>query len=230
MKILGKSVSSHFQSIYEDIVARIGVPKFYPNPPGQALGDCGFENGVVVIRLRTDMSRPNFEQNVAHELLHALQRAEGWPVLETRLPDQSVIFGIGVMLGSLVADFNVEDRLKQLSFDSTLVINAKYRNLKKALLEEDIPASGSDRWCRAAMMYAESSLTQPARRWNKLKELFLKRSPHIAEKGEELVSILKRYGWDNPDQALASMVAIRNNLGRASDQVTIVDGVTGARF
>ena len=230
MKLLNKSVSKHFESFYKNIVAQIGIHKFYPNPSIESFGDCRLENETIVIRLRTDISRPRFEQTAAHELLHALQIREGWPIIKSRLPDESIIALLGSKLGSLVLDLNVEDRLKQLSFDLTSVIDTEYRDLKKAVLDEKIPSSGSNRWRRAAMMYTRASLTQPPRRWTKLKELFSKRAPHIARKGEELASIIKRYGWNNPDQALACMIAIRESISLPSDQISVVDRRTGRRF
>lgn len=227
MKILGKGVSSKFQSFYEDIVALIGEPKFCrTRTPGS--GDCRLESGVAVVRLCTDLSKRHFEQHAAHELLHALQLVEGWPRIRSRLPDQSAVVELGEMLQSIVLDLNVEDRLKQLPFESTWFADAQYRNLKKALMG-NIPLSGSLPWCKGPMMCAYASLTQPPKRWNRLRELHLKRAPHILEKGEELIAIMRKHGWNNPDQALASMISMRDTLGFASDQLTIVDGRTGRR-
>jgi hypothetical protein len=230
MKLLNKSVGKDFESFYKNIEDQIGVHKFYPNPPAEQLGTCRLENGTIIIRLRTDMSKPRFEQNAAHELLHALQIKEGWPTIKSRLRDESVTAQVASMLASTVLDLNVEDRLKQVSFDSTPVINDQYRNLKKVALEENIPLTVSNRWRKAVMMYVYASLTQPTRRWTKLKELFLKRAPHIAKKGEELASTLKRCGWNNPDQALASMIAIRESLGLSSENFSITDRRTEQRF
>ena len=229
MRILKKSVSKHFESFYKDIVARIGVPKFCPTAtPGR--GDCRLENGVVIVRLRTDLNKSSFEQHAAHELLHALQLVEGWPRIVSSLPDESPIVELGIMLQSIVLDLSVEERAKQMGFDSTQNMDAQYQNLNKAVLNENIPPSGNLRYRKAAMMYAYASLTQPQRRWNKLKELFLKRAPHIARRGEQLASILRRHGWDDPDQALASMLAVRENIGLPADQLGIFDRRTGRRF
>lgn len=79
-------------------------------------------------------------------------------------------------------------------------------------------------------MYAYASLSQPAKRWNKLKKLFLRRVPHIESKGEELASILRENGWSNPEQALTSLIAIRKSIGLSSNQIGIIDGKSGRRF
>jgi len=133
-------------------------------------------------------------------------------------------------LGSMVLDLNVEDRLKAWSFDATRITNDQYRNLKKAILDEDIPSTGSDRWRKAVIMYTYAALTQPSKRWNRLKILFHQRAPHIGKKGEDLVAILNKNGWSNPDEALTSLIAIRRSIGLGISKIGIVDGRTGHRF
>jgi len=63
-----------------------------------------------------------------------------------------------------------------------------------------------------------------------LRELYLKRAPSIAAKGEELIAVIKKNGWSNPDQALTSMIAIRDSLGLTGEQVIIRDVRTGNRY
>lgn len=219
MKILDKSVSQRFGSFYQEIVAQIGELRFcLTQTPGR--GECRFEEGTAVISLRTDLSRSSFEHQIAHELIHALEYKEGWPTVVSRYPDASPIAELGSMLGSIVLDLNVEERLKPWSFESTWITDAQYRNLKKAILDEDAPSTGTLRWRKAAMMYAYASLTQPAKKWDKLKKLFLRRAPRIERKGEKLACILKRNGWNTPDQALASLIAVRKSIGLSSEQIS----------
>ena len=79
-------------------------------------------------------------------------------------------------------------------------------------------------------MYAYTSLTQPTKRWDKLKRLFLQRAPHIERKGEELARIIEKNGWNNPDGALTSLIDARTSIGLHSDKIGIIDGRTGQRF
>lgn len=230
MKILNKAVSKEFESFYEDTVAHIGMqPNFQRNPPHGLLGSFCLEAGVPVIRLSTNMNKPSFEYIVAHELCHALQRMEGWPTIESRLDEKSPMAQIGRHLATLVLDLDVGDRLKD--WPSNLIwLHAQYRNLRKAVLDQNVPQSGSYEWRKGAMMYASASLTQPLKKWNGLKELFLNRAPHIAEKGEELASILMKLGWQKADRALHSLIAIRDSLDLPSDQLTILDTKTEKRY
>ena len=198
MKILGKSTSEHFDSFYSEIVTQIGEQKFVPSRI-LGRGYYQFEEQGPKVGLRTDLSRPYFEHQVAHELVHALQRKEGWPRGVTRHPEGSPIAELGTFLVSMVLDLNVEERLKAWSFDSSYILKEQYRNLKKAVLDQNIPSLGSCRWRKGVMMYANASLTQPANKWDELRKLFARRAPHIEIKGEELVSILKGNGWDTAD-------------------------------
>ena len=102
MKILGKSVSTKFQSFYRDVILKIGVPVRFERAPFHAMGDYLLENGVARIRLDTNMSRPHFEYTVAHELVHALQDTELWPrtVRKYGLPDDSAEAIVGSELGA----------------------------------------------------------------------------------------------------------------------------------
>ena len=46
----------------------------------------------------------------------------------------------------------------------------------------------------------------------------------------DYIAIPFTYGWSNPDQALTSMIAIRDTIGLTYEQVTIVDARTGNRY
>ena len=177
-----------------------------------------------------DLSRANFEHHAAHELIHALQIKQGWPSVISRHPPQSPVGALGGTLVSIVFDLDAEERLSQLSFDSTYILDAQYRNLKRAILDEDIPSTRSLRWRKGIMLYAYASFTQPTRRWDNLRKLFLRRAPHIESKGEELAYIIKKNGWNTPDQALTSLIAARQSIGLSSEQVGIVDRRTEHRF
>lgn len=79
MKILNKRVSQRFASFYTEIVAQIGEPTFcLTQTPGR--GECRFVDETLVISLQIDLNKSSFEQHIAHELTHALQRKEGWPL------------------------------------------------------------------------------------------------------------------------------------------------------
>ena len=118
MKILGRSVSNHFQSFREDIAVRLGIPIKFKKNPLNALGDYNVKNDAARIRLNIDMARPNFEHNAAHELLYALQDKERWPRTFRRvnLNEESWEAGVGSELAALVLDLDVEERLQKVGF------------------------------------------------------------------------------------------------------------------
>ncbi len=225
MKILGKSVSAHFISFYEQTIVYTGEPQFFPTPQ-RGMGSCQYKNKNLIIELRLDLNKASFEHHIAHEMIHAVQIIEGWPIIASRYSRGTPIGEVGIMLNSIIHDLNDEDRLKEWSFDSTHITHEQYDNLKKAVLSSDIPTKGGLRWCNASLMYAYAYFTQPNNRWNSLKKLFNIHSPHIEAKGEELVTIIKASGWNTSDQALNSLIAIRESLGFSVQTFQIKDKVT----
>ena len=196
------------------------------------MGAYKLENGIARIRLDTRLIGPHFEETAAHELLHALQDSEFWPdtARSANLPDNSPEAEVGSELGALVRDLNVVETLQALGFTANYSNDIRYKNSKKNLEKAPIPKYGSPMCCLWIMRYCHLALTQPKRRWQRLRELYLRRAPSIAAKGEELIAVIKKNGWSNPDQALTSMIAIRDSLGLTGEQVIIRDGRTGNRY
>jgi len=232
MKILGKTVSNRFRLFYKDIVSRVNVPVRFERNPYQAMGDYKLENGIARVRLDTSLIRPHFEETAAHELLHALQDLELWPttVRSANLPNSSPEAIVCSELGTLVRDLNVLETLQILGFNADYSNDIRYRNSKRNLARAAIPAYGSPMFHIWILRYCYLAMTQRPNRWAKLRELYLKRAPSIAAKGEELIAVIKKNGWNNPDQALTSMIAIRDSLGLTHEQVIIVDARTGNEY
>ncbi len=232
MKILGKSISKKLQCFYKDIAERIGVPIQFERDPFMAMGDYRLENGVARIRLNTNLDKQHFEHTVAHELVHALKDSELWPttVRNASLPDNSSEALVGSELLALVRDLSDSDNLKAAGFDSSYSDDIRYRNSKKALNKDPVPSIGTPAWCIWVLRYCYLLMTQSHRRWSGLREIFLKRAPDIAKKGEELIDIIHKHGWENPDQALKSLIAIRGSLGLTKTQVIVVDRRTGESY
>ena len=232
MKILGKTVSNEFQSFYRDIASRIGLPIRFKRGPINAMGDYRLENGIARIRLDTNLSRPHFEETAAHELLHALQDSELWPITarSANLPDNSPEAIVGSELGALVRDLNVLETLQTLGFNANYSNDTRYSNSKRNLARVIIPTHGSPAFYIWILRYCYLAMTQQPNRWARLKQLYINRAPLVTAKGEELIAIINKNGWSNPKQALDAMIAIRDNLGLTHVQVTIVDKRTGNRY
>ena len=143
------------------------------------------------------------------------------------LSDDSPEAVVGTELASLVRDLSVLEALQTMGFETEYSNNVRYENAVKNLKSAPIPKQGSPMWCLWVIRYAYLSLTQPKRKWRRLSEIYLKRAPSIATKGEELVAVVNKNGWCNPDQALASMIGIRESLGINEKQVIIRDPRAG---
>jgi hypothetical protein len=225
MKILSKAVSDRFQSFYKDTIPRIGIPITFERGSHGAMGQYRRENGIARINLDTSLIEPHFEQTAAHELLHAVQDSELWPdtARSVNLSDNSPEAVVGTELASLVRDLSVLETLQMMGFETEYSNNVRYENAMKKLKSAPIPKQGSPMWCLWVIRYAYLCLTQPKRKWHRLSEIYVKRAPSIATKGEELITVVNKNGWSNPDQALASMIAIRGSLGINEKQVIIRD-------
>jgi len=236
MKILGKSLSRKFLQFYEEVKPRLGMQVKFEvirlSRLGYLFGASKVENSIARVMLRTDLPRLAFEHTIAHELIHVLQTREGWPEAScgAKLSDDSIEEEVAGLIASLVLDLDVEDRLKKVSFDRSYSDGVRYSQKLRALQEKNVPRSGSPGWCQWAIHYAMASQTLSANRLRKLESLHLALAPRIAEKGKELVAILDRHGWKNPEQALESMVTIRDSLGLTKEQIVITDRRTGTKF
>lgn len=233
MKILGKSISEDFQRFYDHTAERLGIAiEFRRNPPFKIWGACEVKNNIATIWLKTDMPEPMFEHNTAHELLHAVQQTEGWPEADCgeNLPKESAEAFIACLISSTVLDMIVDEQLQKLGFDRSHADEIRYKQKRLALQTESVPELEKPHGCEWALHYVMASQALSPKRCGKLRALYQARAPHIAEKGEELVAILQKNGWKSPDQALASMVAIRDSLGLNSKQVTITNGKTGEKL
>jgi hypothetical protein len=229
MKILNNNVSEQFETFYKEITSVVGTPKFIPTT-NLNRGCCDFKNGLFLIQLRKDLVKKNFEHHVAHELIHALQCKEGWPTISTRVLRDLLLTETGELLQSCVADLDVEDRLKRRGFDQTWILDLRYSNLRKEVINKDVKTLGTLECYNLAIMYAYASLSQPLPRRDKLSQLLSNKMPLIFEKGNEIVRILKTNGWSTPEQALNSTIGIRNSLGIGNDKLTIKDNLSGLKF
>ena len=234
MKILGKSVSQEFLHFYEDLQPRLGMQiKFEVIRPfriGYVFG--AYDDSAGRVMLRADLPRPAFEHTAAHELLHVLQAKEGWPKASrgATLSEDCIEEEVAGLIASLVLDLDVEEQLRKLGFDRSYSDNVRYKQKLKALQGKNVPRLGSPGWCMWAIHYAIASQTLSASRLRKLETLHSALAPNIAEKGKELVAMLNRHGWKSPDQALRSMVAIRDSLGLTKERVLITDRRTGIDY
>ncbi len=233
MEILGKNISPALESLYHQTASKTGVPVHFERLPEgwSKFGHYRLEKGIARIVVCTDIPKAAFEHCCAHELVHALQDAELWPRTHRRLglPDTSPESKVGTELGSLVRDLDVEERLRPLGFESGYEDEFRYKASMKGISNEAIPSEGIPMWCLWSLRYAYLFFTQMPRRWKRLRQKYLERAPSIAKNGEEIVAIIRKHGCRSQDQALQSMIAIRDSLGLATDErCRILDARTNA--
>lgn len=247
MKIVGREVSRSLSSIRREVESLCGPIKFDVLTGEDAYGRYRLEEGKPHIWVITDLrlTDPQFEHIVAHEMMHAVQVEQDWPTAEAaqecgegsgEAVDCLVYARVARDLHNLVLDLDVEDRLKKLErscaivLDPTYGMEGRYQHLTRRLQSgvSFSPGSFGLEYERLALVYAlETLLGSP---WmGLLEELYLKHAPQVAAKGKELVLILHEKGWATPDQALVSMIAIRDSLDLAKTCI-IVDRKSQRRF
>ena len=73
--------------------------------------------------------------------------------------------------------------------------------------------------------------TLTANEWAALDAVFRERSPQVARLGEEMTTIMRGVGWGTREQALESLVGVRDSLGLQVNQIVLVmDPITGEIF
>jgi|GEM_PF-5126742 len=253
MKIVGRTVSDTLWSILREVESRCGEIQFHKQDPQGNYGSYQLKDGQHHIWVRTDsnLTSPQFEHIVAHEMMHAVQVEQNWPTAKAAqdygdgsceaklvarglqaLGDEIISLGFARQLArelhSLVLDLDVEDRLKKLErscrivFDRTYQMEGRYQNLKRRLEPGSSlsPGSFNLEYERLALSYAQEMSSTSTRKAS-LQKLYLKHAPSVAEKGKELLRILGEKGWGNPEQALTSMIAIRDSLGLAKTCIIV---------
>ena len=76
--------------------------------------------------------------------------------------------------------------------------------------------------------YCELQIILNSEEWTELQAVFKDRSPQVTRLGEEMTAIMNEIGWGTPEQALQSLVAVRDSLGLQVNQIVLVmDPLTG---
>lgn len=207
MEILGIKVSDKFSDFYKVQTNKLSKPVLFnviPESYGSPFGDSDIQPNWFVIGSRTSLKKDVFECNIAHELLHLVQKtAEGFPLTFNYI-GSCVQELLGSELESLVLDLYVHDILKANGFDSTFFFNYRYNKLlnyfnnwdqvKHPLLKRALP-----------IMYAKSTLEhQPTSSIpSNAEEL-----AEIVQTATKIVSIINKTGYKTPGQAAIALCEI----------------------
>jgi hypothetical protein len=161
------------------------------------------ESGGQLIYLRRVPAAPADALAVAHELMHLVLDAEGFPFVAARSERQP----LAALLNSLVHDPLIDARLRQYGFD----IGRKVRKeIRAALAELPRAVPGSASRLIWVLNYAGQSLAGNVAAPDSAREQaevfagwFGAHHPSIAAEGDELLAEVERFGCDTPERMRA---------------------------
>lgn len=221
MRILDEEYSERFERFLDEHRKKIWKTVIFRPMPPEIKGVGAFQDqpDCVLIFLKAGLPPQAREANCGHEILHAVQMAEGFPRTLNPLGERKA-GEYGRELGSLVLDLDIRQRMQPWNFDTRYSDNHRYEKSSKGLKETARKRAnispGSYWFCIYSLRYAYLKLTQTPKRFDKLRNLFERYFSQTAETGERIVSIVAQCGYSTPDQALNSMLAINDLLDQFS--------------
>jgi hypothetical protein len=177
------------------------------------------DSALRAIYLRRIPAAPPDALAIAHELLHLVLDAEGFPFIVARSEHQP----LAALINSAVQDPLIDARLLRHGFNIGKKIQ---KDIKAALASLHQAEPPRDRVARAmwVLNYAGQLLECEAAAVDGANEhveaftgWFSMRHPAIAAEGEELVADLRHAGYDTPELMRASFERIAQRYGLADD-------------
>lgn len=158
------------------------------------------------------------------------QRSQAYPrtVRGPQYPPDSAEARIGGDLEELVLHRPLEQILGDAGFRWDLIKFRLYESALSGISGSPPPEYGTPWFFTWAIRYCELQLELSSSHWRKLEKAFRESAPGVVDLGEELVEIIRRVGWGSREQALDSLVQVRDSLGlKVNDVVLVLDPITG---
>jgi hypothetical protein len=222
MDVLGFQFSNLFERYYSGIIARSGfVIEFHLHEGLPELNDeaaySRFNEGIIHVYLSSNLTEGQAEVLAAHEITEpVLNRVEMYPnlyVASIGYLQKDWYGGLAIKISSAVLNAVVNRRLKEYGFDigklkeATLVRLLRRLPLLPPIInsEEEITVN--------ALTYLDHYLSYaPSIEMDRLTEYFMNIGGDQWELIQSLVAISEETGFEDIDQSLACMTAIRDHL------------------
>ena len=197
-------------------------------------GDQGFDLSAPNEPAWAGLPDDDLAYHVAHELFHIVQRQRGYPktVRGRHYPPGSVEERIGGDLEEMVLHPPLEELLRgEMGFVNDFIRRRMLQGALNGVATSPVPEYGTPWFTTWAIRYCELHFTLTANEWAALDAVFRERSPQVARLGEEMTTIMRGVGWGTREQALESLVGVRDSLGLQVNQIVLVmDPITGEIF
>lgn len=218
MKAIGKDIGPALDGMHKEIADKLRVETrrmLWLQPfEGGSFSNIEWRPEAVIIQLHNGVPTHALPHVLGVALQHVRQRMDNYPGVVA--PDQDLEAGplLRSALRELVMSPEAEMHLEPLGLDTAWEDEQRHQGLKEML--RDAPSewniAGMAGNAFAALQYARFSLEHPADLWEPLREAFTAKLPVAAEKGEQVVAVVKQSGWASAEACLQSLVSARDAL------------------
>ena len=233
MKAIGKDIGEALDEMHQQIKDRLRTETrrlLWLQPfEGGSFSNIEWRPDAVTIQLHNGVPTHALPHVLGVALQHVRQRMDQYPGVVA--PAQDLEGGplLRTALRELVMSPEAEEHLKPLNLDTQWEDEQRHQGLKELLRdapnEWNIPGMSGNSF--AALQYARFSLEHPADLWGPLKEQFQEKLPTAAEKGEQVVAVVRQSGWKDAAACLQSLVSARDALNLAP--YTVIEDRHGYR-
>ncbi len=229
MKALDVELPGPLAAFYREVEALFaaeGRSLVCERASGPEFGGCYHEQERVLITVRFDLPPEATCHTLAHELVHALQRREGWPLAAAspELGEESPAGEVASVLQALVHCAAAELRIAPLGLDASWEQRERHAGVRQMLRapHPDANVPGTPAWAYWSLLYAYLELLHPPAHVQTLLRNIRRALPQAAATGQQAAELVRFHGYATPDQALAAMRAVHELL-RLGQHVMIED-------
>lgn len=234
MKVLGRELVPPFDTFWEQFAPEIDMPIHQIERGHRAVfGQAGYQEGSDSLPSWIGLPDEALSFHVAHELTHIVMRRRGFPTTMRgpQYDEDSAEARIGADLEEMIGHLALEGLLKPFPFNKSHIQQHLFEGARRGLEESAAPKSGTLWWVTWACRFCELQLLLPSRQWLRLEVVYDGRCPDIANKGRELVDIMRQEGFLTPDQALQAMIRARDTLGlKEANRCLVLDPGEGVVY
>ncbi len=236
MNVLGIELTGDLADFYakvEALYAEDGLALTCEAGDGPEYGGFFRGEGAARVEVRRDLPPDAMRHTLAHELVHGLQRREGWPRAEANsdLGDDSSADEVAAMLQAIVHCTAAELRIAPLGLDGSWEQDQRHQAVR-TLIRTPHPGAdeeGTAAWAYWSLLYAYISLLHPPEHSRTLLHNIERALPAAGASGREAAALVRQHGYATREQALAAMLAVQEAMALAPD-VLVEDPRDGAVY
>ena len=234
MKILGRALVAPFDEFWESLGVETEIPTALIEQGHRSVfGADSYHPSPGVLPHWMNLPDAALSYHVAHELMHVVLRRRGYPTplrgkSYTSESEEARVCGD---IEEMIDHPSIESLLLPFPFDRTHIQQHLFKGAEQGLSESPVPEIGSLWWTTWACRFCELYFLLPYGDWLTLEEAYNRKCPAIAERGRDMMRIFSEEGYNNPSDALRTMVKCRDILGlEVTQQCIVFDPISGHHY